>query len=323
MQNLETRSRIFVHGLLALAIMLQGCSRSPGYRRETGDSRSPQPERQREKIAEGVQKFAPLRKRAVVLPFWNDTPIKGKFEMMAKNSLREVLLEQNRVNLVDEKDISLRSADFYLDSEKINVAHVAENGKKWGVSLVILGRISKITFRRKDDDVGVLRPTAAKAATSVELRLVDVGQAKEVALGEGTGLSENSSLNLFGADPEDSAGYRNEVVAESLNEAVHKALPALLKELDRIEWRGKIAKIAGAKIYVNAGRATGLQVGDILKVNSQGQDIFDPETGLFLGRTAGDLKGTLEVMEYFGEDGAIARLHSGANFLEGDVIQLY
>jgi len=308
---------------LILMAFLTGCTRSPAFRRESGATSRIQGERERTKAIEGVQKFAPLRKRAVVLPFWNDTPVKGKFEVLAKNNLREALLETNRLNIVDERDIPLRSQDFYLDADKLNVAHVSENGKKWGVSLVILGRITKIAFRRKDDDVGLLRPTAARAAASVELRLVDVALAKEIALGEGAGVSENSSLNLFGPDQENSESYRNEVVAEALGEAVRKALPALNKEIDRIQWRGKVAKISGAKIYVNAGRATGIQVGDILKVSSQGADIFDPDTGLFLGRTGGDLKGTLEVAEFFGEDGAIARIHSGANFLEGDVIQLY
>ncbi len=308
---------------LALLLAIAGCARSVGYRKDQVNAGRAQNEHERDHVTEVVQKFAPLRKRAVVLPFWNDTPIKGKFEVLAKNSLREALLEGNKLNLVDEKDISLRSQDFFLDSEKLNVAHVAENGKKWGVSLVILGRITKIAYRRKDDDVGLLRPTAAKAAASVELRLVDVVQAKEIALGEGAGLSENSSMNLFGQNPEDNESYRNDVVAEALTEAVRKALPSLLKEVDRIQWRGKIAKISGVKFYVNAGRATGLQVGDILKVNSQGSDIFDPDSGLFLGRTAGDLKGTLEVVEFLSEDGAITRLHSGANFVEGDVIQLY
>ncbi len=309
--------------ILGIALLSFGCARSTAYNRGQANSSRAQSERERDQVNTVVQKFAPLRKRAVVLPFWNDTPMKGKFEVLAKNNLREALLEGNKLNIVDERDIPLRSQDFYLDSEKLNVAHVAENGKKWGVSLVILGRITKIAFRRKDDDVGLLRPTAAKAAANVELRLVDVAQAKEIALGEGAGLSENSSMNLFGQNPEDSESYRNEVVAEALAEAVRKALPALIKEVDRIQWRGKIAKISGAKIYVNAGRATGLQVGDILKVSSQGSDIFDPDTGLFLGRTAGDLKGTLEVVEFFGEDGAISRVHSGANFVEGDIIQLY
>ncbi|MGE3260881.1 MAG: CsgG/HfaB family protein [Bacteriovoracia bacterium] len=300
-----------------------GCTRSPAYRKEANMADRIQGDREREKTIEAVQKFAPLRKRAVLLPFWNDTPIKGKFEVQARNALRDLLLEQNRLNIVDDRDVSLRSQDFYLDADKINVAHVSDNGKKWGVSLVILGRISKIAFRRKDDDVGLLRPSAAKAAASIELRLVDVAQAKEIALGQGAGLSESSSLNLFGESNDDTEAYRNEIVAQAIGDAVRKALPALNKEIERIQWRGKIAKINGAKLYINAGRATGIQVGDILKVSSTGQDIFDPDSGLFLGRTGGDLKGTLEVTEFFGEDGAISRVHSGGNFLEGDMIQLY
>ncbi|MCO5142010.1 MAG: CsgG/HfaB family protein [Oligoflexia bacterium] len=315
------KSNSLIYLLITLVVVLSGCTRSTGFRKESGVySQSPSEQR---RIESAVQKFSPLRKRVVVLPFWNDTPIKGRFEVYSKNVLREILLEQNRLNIVDERDVALRSQDFYLDSEKINVPHVSENGKKWGVSLVILGRISKIVFRRKDDDVGLLRPSAAKASVTLELRLVDVEQAKEVAMGEATGLSESSSLNLFGVDREDNEEYRNDVVTMAIHDAVSKAMPSLNKEIDRIQWRGKIAKITGAKIYINAGRATGLNVGDILKVNSQGQDIFDPETGLFLGRTAGDLKGTIEISQYFGEDGSIGRLHSGGNFLEGDIVQLY
>lgn len=316
---------ISVVAVLILAILCgSSCSRSQAYRKDQSAEGRFQSERDRQRAMDSIRKFSPLRKRAVLLPFWNDTPVKGKFEVLAKNHLKEVLLETNKLNIVDEKDIPLRSQDFYLDAEKLNVAHVAENGKKWGVSLVILGRITKIAFRRKDDDVGLLRPTAARAAASVELRMVDVTQAKEVALGEGAGVSENSTLNLFsGEDPNEVEAYRNEVVAEALSDAIRKALPALSREIGRIQWRGKVAKIAGAKIYINAGRATGLQIGDIMKVSSQGRDIFDPDTGLFLGRTAGDLKGTLEVVEFFGEDGSISRVHSGANFLEGDIIQLY
>ena len=307
-----------------LCFFAVSCTRSPAYKKEQGGGPSRiQSEREREKVMELPQKFSPLRKRAVLLPFWNDTPIKGKFEMEAKNALRDMILERNYLNLVDERDISLRSQDFYLDSERINVPHVVENGKKWGVSLVVLGRISKIAYRQKDEDVGFLRPTKGMGVASVELRLVDIVLAKEIAIGLGAGKSENSSLNLFGVDHEDAEAYRNDVVTEAIIDALHKAMPALTKEVERIQWRGKIAKITGSKLYINAGRATGINVGDILKVNSQGQDVFDPETGLFLGRTQGDLKGTLEVIEFFGEDGSITRVHSGANFQEGDVIQLY
>ncbi|NUM89226.1 MAG: hypothetical protein HUU37_08495 [Bdellovibrionales bacterium] len=300
-----------------------GCARSPGFRREAGQTPRAQTEHEREKVMESAQKFAGLRKRTVVLPFWNDTPIKGRFEVTGKNILREILLEQNRVNLVDERDISLRSQDFYLDSERLNVQHAAENGKKWGVSMIVLGRIHKIVVRRKDDNVGVLRPSTAVAAVSLEVRLVDVASGKEVALGQGAGTAESGSLNLFGGRSDDSEESRNEIVTAAIEDAVRKALPQINREIDRIQWAGKIARISGNKVYVNAGRATGLAVGDILKVSSLGQDIFDPDTGLFLGRSQGDLKGTLEVVEFFGEDGSISRVHSGGNFNEGDQVQLY
>lgn len=299
-----------------------GCARSSAYRKDM-DSNVSQSPTDRERVIDRAQNFNGLKKRTVVLPFWNDTPIKGRFEVQAKNALREVLLSQGRLNLVDERDVSQRSQDFYLDQEKVNIQHVADYGKKWGVSLVILGRISKIVFRRKDESVGVFRPSSAVAAVSLEIRLIDVASAKEVALGQGAGTSENTSLNLFGSSADDTEEYRNELVTAAVADGVTKAMPALNREIDRIRWSGKIAKIVGNKVYVNAGRATGLNLGDILKVSSAGTEIFDPDTGLFLGRTQGDLKGTLELIEYFGEDGSIARVHSGGNIIEGDQLQLY
>ncbi len=310
--------------LFLLCFALAACARSPAYNRESqSGSGKPQSPQERQRVLDKAQKFSNLRKRTVLLPFWNDTPVKGRFEVDAKNALKDMLLDQNRINIVDERDISFRSQDFYLDSEKVDVNHLAENGRKWGVSLIVLGRVSRIVFRKQDDDVGLLRPSASIAAASVELRMIDVAQAKEIAIGEGAGQSESKSLNLFGSSSDENDDNRNQLVTDAITDGIKKALPALNKEIDRIQWRGKVAKIAGNKIYVNAGRATGINLGDILKVTSSGTDIFDPDTGLFLGRTAGDVKGTLEVLEYFGEDGAVARVHSGANFTEGDQIQLY
>jgi hypothetical protein len=37
----------------------------------------------------------------------------------------------------------------------------------------------------------------------------------------------------------------------------------------------------------------------------------------------GEVKGTLEVVDYLGDDGAITILHSGGSVTEGDFIQLY
>ena len=71
------------------------------------------------------------------------------------------------------------------------------------------------------------------------------------------------------------------------------------------------------------GRISGLQVGDLLKVSENGDDIYDPDSGVHIGKSPGRLKGTLEVISYFGNDGSIAVIHSGAGFKENDKVEVY
>ena len=56
---------------------------------------------------------------------------------------------------------------------------------------------------------------------------------------------------------------------------------------------------------------------------TSGEEIYDPATGTYLGRAPGQLKGTVEVVDFLGPDGAVAVLHTGGNFQEGDTVQLY
>jgi hypothetical protein len=51
--------------------------------------------------------------------------------------------------------------------------------------------------------------------------------------------------------------------------------------------------------------------------------VYDPESGAMIGVSQGEVKGTLEVVDYFGDDGAITILHSGGSVTEGDFVQLY
>jgi hypothetical protein len=97
----------------------------------------------------------------------------------------------------------------------------------------------------------------------------------------------------------------------------------VVRAVEKMTWEGRIAKVLGGKVYINAGKVSGLANGDILKVLSVGDDIFDPVTGAFLGRAQGQLKGTLEVVDFMGTDGAVAEVHTGGNISEGDLVQLY
>jgi hypothetical protein len=121
----------------------------------------------------------------------------------------------------------------------------------------------------------------------------------------------------------DDASYRTQLTQSAVTEGLADIIPEIIGVLDKTLWQGRIAKVAGPKLYVNAGRASGLMTGDILKVVGTGEDIFDPVTGAYLGRSPGQLKGTLELVEFVGQDGALTHIHTGGNFQEGDLVQLY
>lgn len=117
--------------------------------------------------------------------------------------------------------------------------------------------------------------------------------------------------------------YRRNLLRYSVKVAVRRFVPQLAKLGAKLDWTGRVARIIGSKIYVNAGRRSGLNVGDILKVMTEGEEIFDPETGALLGVSKGEVKGTLEIVDYFGPDGSVSILHSGGSVTEGDFVQLY
>jgi hypothetical protein len=186
-----------------------------------------------------------------------------------------------------------------------------------------IGRIAKIVFRQKGDDIGLLRQQQSVSAVDVEMKLFDVASGREVtAIGKSGEASSTNSV-AFESDNLQTREFRAELTRLAVRNAVQQLVPEVVKAVEKMAWEGRVAKVAGTKIYANAGRASGLVHGDILKVLTPGDEVFDPATGAFLGRSQGQLKGTLEVVDFLGTDGAVCEVHTGGNFQEGDTVQLY
>lgn len=108
-----------------------------------------------------------------------------------------------------------------------------------------------------------------------------------------------------------------------VTEAFLDFTPQIVATMDKMIWEGRVAALSGDRIFLNVGRVSGIQIGDILRVSDEGDEIYDPQSGNYIGKVPGRLKGTLEVVSYFGQDGAIAIVHSGAGFKENDRVELY
>jgi hypothetical protein len=124
-------------------------------------------------------------------------------------------------------------------------------------------------------------------------------------------------------DEEQSRHMSPELVKEAVYSAYQGMILPLVKAMDKLNWNGRIALVNGERIFLNAGKLTGINVGDILKVSEQGEDVYDPATGALIGQAPGRMKGTLEVVSFFGKDGCITIVHSGSGFKENDQVELY
>ncbi len=299
--------------LLAFALILTACG-GEVIRRDRGDGYRPPPRKN----------FSVVKKRVALLTLFNESPY-GE-EDLAVTATEELRMELARTG---EFMVDPMAAKMFGNSKEIyagggtKLAQLSRQAKVAGVNFVLFGRITEARVREKNDEIGLVRKTKAYTESKVELKIFDVNSGKEIYTDTLKGHADDSTYRFFGTTPEDNVEYRRDLLRYGVKVAVRKSIPAILDVAEKLDWIGRVAKIVGNKVYVNAGRQSGINIGDILKVITEGQEIFDPETGALIGVSKGEIKGSLEVIDYFGEDGAIAVLHSGGSVVEGDFVQLY
>lgn len=299
--------------LMVLAIFLTSCSDGV-IRRDRGYG-PPMPR---------SKGFNAIKKRVALLTIFNESPY-------GEDDLGIVATEELRGELsrTGEFVVDPMAAKIFGSSKEIyagggsKLVQLARQAKVAGVNFVLFGRITEARVREKNDEIGIVRKTKAYTESKLELKIFDVNSGKEIYSDITRGHADDSSYRFFSSTPEDNIEYRRDLLRYGVKVAVRKSIPSIMAIAEKLDWIGRVAKIVGNKIYINAGRQSGINIGDVLKVITEGQEIFDPETGALLGMSKGEIKGTLEVIDYFGEDGAIAVLHSGGSVVEGDFVQLY
>lgn len=273
---------------------------------------------------EKTSQFAPLKKKVALLAFYNESPYGG--EDLAISATEEIRLELSRTGefVIDPaaEGIFGSSKEVYSGGG-VKLVQLTRKAKLSGLNFVLFGRITQARVRTKTDEIGLVREAKSFAEVNLEVRVFDVMAQKEIFTDTFEASVDDSQFKFFKSDEETNLTQRQELLRYSVRVAARKSIPKVMELGSKLDWTGRVAKIIGSKIYVNAGRDSGLNVGDILKVMTEGREIYDPETGALIGMSKGDVKGTLEIIDYFGPDGAIAILHSGGSVTEGDFIQLY
>jgi len=135
-------------------------------------------------------------------------------------------------------------------------------------------------------------------------------------------LRQLNARNPFFLSRENGEMSSEKAKVRAIDLAIELMADDLLKSLLNLDWHARIASVENEKVFLNAGRLSGLEKGDILEVYSPGSQVIDKATSLSLGRTRGTYKGDLEVVEVFGVDAAWGKAAKAASFAPTDLVYL-
>ena len=255
------------------------------------------------------------KKRIVVLPFLDSNTARST-EVLKKSydGFVDLLNKTDELIALDSNQMKVDLNQFIKNGD-YDLLSLARQNQKDGISAILMGRVVAIR---------VLATSTVAFEAVVHMRMINVRSEQEIFHMSKTVLLSEESVSL----PKDTQGEvflkrHPELEEVILKDAFFDFKDNLIESLNQVNWEGRIAAIQGEKFFLNVGKMTGVQVGDILKVVEDGSEIYDPEIGYHIGQVPGRIKGTLEIVDYFGHDGAISILHSGAGFKENDRIQLY
>lgn len=268
---------------------------------------------------------AGLKKRVIVLPFI-DEKINRSQDVIhaARAAVVNRLSQTQQFVILKNSDMPKDVSSYMTENREYDLEKLAPIANSLGVAAIVEGKILEIKAKRIGDEVGLFREVKAKVETKVRIRVLSARTGRILLEEVRDGIVETTTTRV--AENAVSDRYLSEdpkLIHLSVRQAFQGALVNIAKSIDKISWEGLIAMVSGERVFINAGRVSGIQVGDILKVSEEGDEIFDPDTGVFIGKAPGRMKGTVEVVSYFGKDGAICVIHSGSGFKENDKVELY
>ena len=262
-----------------------------------------------------------VKKRMMVLPFVNRTEYGGV--VLGKNIGLDIKDELSRADdfaMVGESDYDEIDV-LDKDNGSYNYKFIFEQARARGVSAVVSGTLESLRIQERGEEVGLFQTRYQTVQAQVRFDLHDASTEK--LLYSKTANAEVTEEHTRFFNQRDPQGEDFDRGRSAVTKAFEKVSEPFLMQARKISWMGRIAKIDLNRYYVNAGEASGILKGQLLKVFGEGLPIVDDESGATLGIAPGRFKGILRVVDYFGNDGTVAVMHSGAGFRERDKVEIY
>ncbi|MBM4308732.1 MAG: hypothetical protein FJ115_14505 [Deltaproteobacteria bacterium] len=255
-----------------------------------------------------------FKKKVAILDFENKTTYQEeKIGEAVARRLSDKLEATQRVVIMDKVVVSeMLSREGVKFESLIELPVMKQAHRSLGIQAFALGAVTDVSIlSSKASDTSDEEVSFATA--KVEIRLIDAstGNLLKTFIGRSP---------IFGTK-ETGEYSKSKAVMKAIDFGLEDILDGFFRQLDYLDWTTTIAKIEGESLFINAGRLSGLRIGDTLEIYEPGKEIIHPATKISLGWTTGQLKGIIRVSELFGVDAAIGKVAQGSGFNPNDVVK--
>jgi len=247
----------------------------------------------------------PGLKKKVLITYFDDRTTEGEEvlgDWVAEKLMKEVNQRSLQVLFADYQMVKEFLGNKGIDLKDLEAPKVLKLlNEVFGVHALVFGQLSGpyvfTTKATKDQE------ETALAIIKVDTRLVNTFSGKTV--------KTLSASNPIVAAKERGSFSGEKAKVKAIDLTIASLGRSLAKEFDGMDWFCRIAKVEGENVYINAGRLTGLKVGDVMEVFRAG------ESG-----ERGEIRGTIKVSAFFGIDASMGRLIQGKDPDVNDILKL-
>ena len=247
----------------------------------------------------------PRLKRKVLIAYFDDRTTQADEvlgDWVAEKLIKEVNRRTVQTLFTDFQMVKEFLKDKGIDLKNLETTSTLQYlNEVFGVHALIVGELSGpyvFTTKTAKDQEGT-----ASAIIKIDIKIVDT-------------LTGKTLKNLSASNPIIASKERGSFSGEKAkNKAIDVTIAtlgsSLAKELDSLDWFCRIAKVEGEEVYMNAGRLTGVQVGDVM-------EMFRPGGS----REPGESKGKVRISAFIGIDASVGKLIQGKSPDVNDILKL-
>ncbi len=107
---------------------------------------------------------------------------------------------------------------------------------------------------------------------------------------------------------------------KAIDTGIQPVTQEIVKLISSLDWHARVAETQQGRIFINAGKLSGLEKGDTLEVYASGGEVVDATTKTSLGKMKGAYRGEIEVVDFVGTDASWARSKKGDKFAPTDLV---